>query len=239
MTVAILTAMAEEGALYRDTCTVTDTVDRASLTLHRATYAGHHLGLMQMGVGKVNAAMAAQVVLDLMAPDAVICTGTAGALHDGLAIGDIVVAEDGLQHDLHIEFLGLPPGQVPFTDLREFECEPSLVRAARSVELPEHTIRTGRVLTGDSFVQDPEQRRALHNELGGDCVEMEGAAVGQVCTLNDVPFLIVRAISDRADGSSDLDFQDFLQEAARSSARLVLELLSTLPTEEEEGPDGE
>ena len=226
MTIAILTAMAEEGALYRDTCTVTDTVDCASLTLHRATYAGHHLGLMQMGVGKVNAAMATQVVLDRLDPDAVICTGTAGALHDGLAVGDVVVADDCLQHDLRVDFLGLPPGQVPFTDLRIFETDPALRAAARAVTLPDRVVHSGRVLTGDTFVQDPATRRQLHEELGGDCVEMEGAAVGQVCALNEVPFLLVRAISDRADGESDIDFQDFLEDAAQASARIVLDLIA-------------
>ena len=228
MTIAILTAMAEEGQLYRDTCAVTGTVERAGLSLHRATHAGHDLLLTEMGVGKVNAALATQVVLDAVVPDAVVCTGTAGALHDGLDVGDIVVARDCLQHDLRVDFLGLPPGQVPFTDLRFFETDPSLRDAALAVDLPGHMIHAGRILTGDLFVQDETARHTLRDELSGDCVEMEGAAVGQVCTLNDVPFLLVRAISDRADGRSDIDFQASLEEAAQASAHVVLEVLRTL-----------
>jgi adenosylhomocysteine nucleosidase len=228
MRIAVLSAMAEELALYEETCRLAGTTEQAGLTLQAAHFEGHDLVLVKTGVGKVNAALATQLVIDRMGPDAVICTGTAGALHDGLSVGDLLVGEDCLQHDLRVEFLGLSPGHIPFTDLREFTSAPSLVQRARAVDLRGHTIHTGRILTGDTFVQDDAARRALHDELGGDCVEMEGAAVGQVCTLNDVPFLVVRALLDRADGSSDIDFQAFLHEAARSSARLVLQLLTEL-----------
>ncbi len=231
MTIAILTAMAEEGALYRDICDVADSLSQAGLTLHRAPYAGHDLVLATMGVGKVNAARATQVVIGAAAPDAIICTGTAGSLHDGLEVGDLVVGRDCLQHDLRVEFLGLPPGQVPFTDLRLFRASPPLVERAQAVELSGRTQHVGRVLTGDTFVQDAATRRALHDELEGDCVEMEGAAVGQVCTINEVPFLLVRAVSDRADGRSDVDFSAFLEDAAGASARLVLGVLEALPSE--------
>jgi len=225
MSLAILSAMAEEMERYLDTCTVTGTWQRAGLTFHEATYHGHDLVLVKGGVGKVNAAMCTQILVDGFDAEAVICTGSAGALHDGLDIGDIVVAEDCVQHDVRVDFLGLPPGQIPFSGLRFFEAAPTLVERARGVDLPGHTLRVGRVCTGDTFIQDEARRNEIREALGGDCVEMEGAAVGQVCTLNDVPFLLVRAISDHADGSSDVDFQDFLHEAAHSSARIVLHLL--------------
>jgi adenosylhomocysteine nucleosidase len=222
-----MSAMAEEMERYLDTCTVMGTRQRAGLTFHEAAYHGHDLVLVKGGVGKVNAAMCTQILIDEFAADAVICTGSAGALHDDLDIGDIVVAEDCVQHDVRVDFLGLPPGQIPFSGLRFFKAAPTLVERARDVELPGHTLRVGRVCTGDTFIQDEDRRNEIRKELGGDCVEMEGAAVGQVCSLNDVPFLLVRAISDHADGSSDVDFQDFLHEAAHSSARIVLHLLET------------
>jgi adenosylhomocysteine nucleosidase len=231
MAVAVLSAMAEEIELYLDTCTVDATRERAGLRLHEARHHGHDLVLVKAGVGKVNAALATQLLIDHYALDAVVCTGSAGALHDGLAIGDIVVATDCVQHDLHVEFLGLERGAIPFSDLRFFAAAEPLVRRARNVSLDGHAVRTGRVCTGDTFIQDEAARRQIREELGGDCVEMEGAAVGQVCTLNDVPFLLVRAISDRADGSSDVDFPSFLREAARSSAHIVLRLLAALDPE--------
>jgi adenosylhomocysteine nucleosidase len=227
-----MSAMAEEIELYLETCTIEKTRERAGLTFHEATYHGHDLVLVKAGVGKVNAAMCTQILVDDFDADAVICTGSAGALHDGLDIGDVIVAEDCVQHDVRVDFLGLPPGQIPFSDLRFFSADPALVDAARAVDLSEHTLRVGRLCTGDTFIQDEERRGAIREELDGDCVEMEGAAVGQVCTLNDVPFLLVRAISDRADGSSDIDFQAFLHEAAQSSARIVLHLLETIDATE-------
>jgi adenosylhomocysteine nucleosidase len=228
MTLAVISAMAEEMERYLETCPVDATRERAGLRLHEARYEGHALVLVEAGVGKVNAALCTQLLIDHYALDAVVCTGSAGALHDGLSIGDIVVATDCVQHDLHVEFLGLERGAIPFSGLRFFSAAESLVRRARAVPLDGHTVRTGRVCTGDTFVQDEAARRQIHEELGGDCVEMEGAAVGQVCTLNDVPFLLVRAISDRADGSSDVDFQSFLREAAEASAQVVLRVLDGL-----------
>lgn len=225
---AVISAMAEEIELYLDTCAVEATHEQAGLRIHEARYHGHDLVLVKAGVGKVNAALCTQLLIDRYAVDAVVCTGSAGALHDGFAIGDIVVAEDCVQHDVHVEFLGLERGQIPFSDLRFFRASETLVERARAVELEGHAVRLGRVCTGDTFVQDEAKRADIHEALGGDCVEMEGAAVGQVCTLNDVPFLLVRAISDRADGRSDVDFQSFLREAADSSATIVLQLLEAL-----------
>lgn len=228
MALAIMSAMAEEIDLYLETCTIGERHERAGLTLHEATYHGHDLVLVKAGVGKVNAAMCTQLLIDKFDVDAVVCTGSAGALHDNFEIGDIVVAEDCVQHDLDVSFLGLPRGAVPFSDLRFFAASAPLVAQACAVDLSGHRVRRGRVCTGDRFIQDEAARDAIHDELGGDCVEMEGAAVGQVCALNDVPFLLVRAISDRADGSSNVDFQAFLEEAAQSSARIVLQVLEAL-----------
>lgn len=228
MAIAIISAMAEEIELYLTTCTVEETWEKAGLQIHEARHEGHRLVLVKAGVGKVNAALCTQLLVDAYEIDAVVCTGSAGALHDGLEIGDVVVAEDCVQHDVHVEFMGLPAGQIPFSDLRFFAASDVLVERAREVQLSGHTLRTGRVCTGDTFIQDEAERTAIRETLNGDCVEMEGAAVGQVCTLNEIPFLLVRAISDRADGSSDIDFQAFLRDAAESSAQIVLHLLATL-----------
>jgi adenosylhomocysteine nucleosidase len=228
MPIAIVSAMAEEMQLYLDTCTVTASTERAGFAVHTATHAGHDLVLVKCGVGKVHAAMCTQLLVDRFDAAAVLCTGTAGAAHDGLDIGDLVVATDCVHHDIDVGFLGLPRGRIPFTDLRFFETSSHLRDLALAATGPAHTAHRGRVLTGDTFVQDRDYLRTIRDELGGDCVEMEGAAVGQVCTLNDVPYLVVRAISDRADGTSADDFQAFLHEAAETSARLVLHLLDAL-----------
>lgn len=228
MSLAIMSAMDTEMELYLEECDLCDSTERAGLKVHEARWKGHDLALVRSGVGKVNAAFTTQLLIEAFDAHAVICTGSAGAVNPALDIGDVVVAEDCVQHDVVVEFLGLPRGKIPFTDHRFFETDPDLRRHALEVSLSDHTVRSGRVLTGDTFVEDASYRRQIRVELDGDCVEMEGAAVGQVCAVNDVPYLVVRSISDRADGTSDIDFQSFLEEAARSSAQIVLHLLEAL-----------
>ncbi len=228
MTLAVLSAMEVELERYLERCTHDRSTQRAGRTVHEAEWRGHDLVLVQTGVGKVNASYCTQLVIDRYNVDAVLCTGSGGALTPTLDIGDVVVATDCVQHDVVVDFLGLPRGQIPFTDLRFFETSPWLRRNAAAVKLPEHVVVEGRVLTGDTFVEDAAHRHQLRGELDGDCVEMEGAAVGQVCAMNDVPYLVVRAISDHADGTSDVDFEAFMQEAARSSSEIVLSLLTAL-----------
>ena len=231
MPLAITSAMDVEMELYLDRCDIRESTTKAGLTFHEATWHGHDLVLVRAGVGKVNAALCTQILIDAFDADAVICTGSAGAVNPALNIGDIVVAEDCVQHDVVVKFLGLPRGQIPFTDFRFFTTDPALRNRALEVDLPDHRITSGRVLTGDRFIEDDADRQQLLKELDGDCVEMEGGAVGQVCAVNDVPFLIVRAISDRADGTSDVDFDAFLKEAAHSSAQIVLQTLEALDPE--------
>lgn len=228
MFVAVITAMEVEMERFRECCTLRGSSQRVGLMLHEAEWQGHDLVLVQSGVGKVNAALCTQLLIDLYDVDAVLCTGSAGALNSALDIGDVVVAEDCVQHDVVVDVLGVPRGQIPFTDLRFFETNPVLRRHAAEVSLPESSIVQGRVLTGDTFVEDTAHRQQLRETLDGDCVEMEGAAVGQVCALNEVPYLVVRAISDHADGTVDVDFEAFLKEAARASSEIVLHLLEVL-----------
>lgn len=220
--------MDAEVELYLDRCELRDSTERAGLTVHEAHWQGHDLVVVRAGVGKVNAARCTQLLIDDFGAQAVLCTGSAGAVNPDLDIGDIVVAEDCVQHDVKVDFLGIPRGQIPFTEHRFFETSPTLRQHAQAVSLPDHSIHVGRVLTGDTFIEEETYRHELRNQLNGDCVEMEGAAVGQVCAVNDVPYLVVRAISDHADGTSDVDFQSFLEDAARSSAQIVLHLLDTL-----------
>ena len=220
--------MEEEIQLYLDTCEVRDTTEVAGFTFHQARQAGQDVVVVKCGVGKTHAAMCTQILIDRFDAAPVLCTGTAGAAAVDLDIGDLVIARDCVHHDVDVSFLGLPRGCIPFTNLRFFETDERLRAIAQEVVMAEHTSRIGRVMTGDAFVQDARYLQTLREELEGDCVEMEGAAVGQVCTLNDIPYLVIRAISDRADESSDVDFQDFLHEAAETSAQVVLHLLEEM-----------
>lgn len=186
--------------------------------------------VVRCGVGKVLSAMVAQRSLDRFAPRAVALTGVAGALAPDLRPGDAVIARDTLQHDLDVTALGFALGEVPFTGERVFPCDPALVAAASGARI-DGALRTGRILTGDRFVTGADRACHAHlrADLAGDAVEMEGAAVAQVCTRNGVPFVIVRTISDRADGDAPADFAKVLAFAAANAAAVTRRLIDTDP----------
>ncbi len=183
--------------------------------------------VMKSGVGKVMAAMVTQRLIDAYRPRAVIFTGLAGGISDRLEIGDTLVAEDCIQHDLDASSLGFKRGEVPYSPYRVLVCDRTLVDAA-SFCIPEKgkAVR-GRVLTGDQFItkRDFASHRHLLEELKGDAVEMEGAAAGLVATVNKVPFLLIRTISDRADSNAKTDFHAFLSRASRNSLHFVRHVL--------------
>lgn len=189
----------------------------------------HPALVVRCGVGKVQSAMIAQYVIGEYKPDSIIVTGVAGALAADLAPGDAVVARDVIQHDLDCTPLGFARGEVPFTGERIFTCDPALVNAALSAKT-NHRLRSGRILSGDRFVThaDKECHAYMTGELAGDAVEMEGAAVGQVCSRNKIPFVVVRTISDRADGAAPADFSKILPLAATNAAAVTRRILEDL-----------
>jgi adenosylhomocysteine nucleosidase len=193
---------------------------------HEMTCFAHPVLVVRCGVGKVHAAMTAQRVIDEFKVDAIIVTGVAGALAPDLEPGDAVVARDVIQHDMDCTALGFARGEVPFTGERIFTCDPTLVASALTAKVG-HKLRAGRILAGDRFVthSDKECHAYMTGELAGDAVEMEGAAVGQVCARNKIPFVVVRTISDRADGAAPEDFSKILPLAAANAAAVTRKIL--------------
>ncbi len=176
------------------------------------------------GIGKVFASLITQHLLDRCNVRAVLFTGVAGAVAADLDPGDLLIAERLVHHDLDVRALGFERGHIPFTDFRYFESDPQCVQAALGVELSGVRMRTGCIGTGDQFITD----RSHLPDLGLDAVDMEGAAVAQVCTVNSIPFLIVRIISDRADGSAQLDFATNLPRLAHHSVEVLKAVVRSL-----------
>lgn len=181
------------------------------------------------GIGKVNAAATAQLMA-LQEPLALIFTGVAGALDRRLKVGDIVVASDAIQHDVDVSALGYEPGRIPGEPLT-WACDRALVdlAVAAAAELTDVTVERGRVASGDQFVADRERTRALRERFGASCVEMEGAAVAQVCARAGIPFVIIRSISDNADHDAQVSFREFTRLAAGRAKALVRALLRSMP----------
>ena len=196
-------------------------------TQHRGQLEGQEVLVSKSGVGKVMSAMVTQLLIDRWQPSAVICTGLAGSLQPHIEIGDTLLAADLVQHDLESTALNLPRGQVPFSDYRFLPSHPILLELAAGFRPANGQLHQGRICTGDQFItyREMNSHAYLTDELDGDGVEMEGASVALVCSVNRVPFLVARTISDRADANAATNFEAFLPQASRNSLDLVRFLL--------------
>ncbi len=196
-------------------------------TFYEGQFCGQNIIVVKSGVGKVFAAMVTQKLIELYDPKGIIFTGVAGSLNRKHKIGDVLVAKDCVQHDFNATGLGFSRGTIPYTDYKFFKTDEHLFNLALSAE-SEYNIHSGRILTGDQFLTKKEidEYDYLTDELGGDAVEMEGASVGQVCTINEVPFLIIRTISDKADEDAPIDFNNFLPIVAKNSVEIVSHILN-------------
>lgn len=200
-----------------------------SFTFYEGILAGKQVVICKSGVGKVFAALVTQKLIDTYAPAGILFTGVAGGISDKLNVGDVVVADDCIQHDLDARGLGFPRGAVPYTEHRYFKTDHRLKKLALSAPC-QHPIHEGRILTGDHFITKSEMHEFnyLTEELQGDAVEMEGAAVGQVCSVNEIPFLIIRTISDKANEEAAVNFNKFLPVVANNSFEVVSHILKML-----------
>ncbi len=200
------------------------------LDFYEGTLSGKKIVVGRTGVGKVMSAMVTQKLIDLYKPDAVIFSGIAGAVNPDLEVGDIVISRDCLQHDFDASSIGLKIGEIPFTGIRIIESDPVLLKAAESFVSSGTRVIQGRILTGDQFIMEKseEKRRFFTEELGGDAVEMEGAAVGFVAKMNNIPFILVRIISDKADGNAPSNFNSFLHSSSEKISGIVKHILEKL-----------
>ncbi len=168
----------------------------------QGSVAGVPVVVSRTGAGKTLSAMVTGYMINRFRPRRILCVGLAGALRDDLEVGDVVVARDTIQHDVDASACGFAPGRIPGTGYRELACDPLMLAVARAIDPPQGRAICGRVLTGDRFVDDPGERAALARDFGGDAVEMEGASIGLVATVHEIPYLVIRTISDVATGGA-------------------------------------
>ena len=230
--IGIIGAMDEEVAILKELMQLQREERKASMDFYIGKYAGKDVVVVRSGIGKVNAAICAQILISDFEVNAIINTGVAGAIHGDLEIGDIVVSDDVIQHDFDVTgFGGFKLGQIPRMKDYIFTADKALIEKAMNAgqkESNRHRVYQGRILSGDVFVASPEKKEFLWKELHGYCTEMEGAAVGHACYLSNIPFVIIRAMSDKADGTAHTNFNDFVHEAAKRSAEMVLDILTEI-----------
>lgn len=231
-TIGLMGAMDEEIALLLERVDNQVPAVVAGIRFVKGDLHGREVVVCKSGVGKVNAAAAAQILIDRFGVGALWFTGVAGAVHSDLNVGDIVISSSCQQHDMDVRPLGFPRGVIPYQEVSDFPADPGFIRLAEEAcirQCRDHKYKIGRVLSGDQFIADHEfVGSVLYDMLDGACVEMEGAALAQVCHMNRVPYIVLRSISDKADGSADVNFAEFTVMASQRSFEILHDMLQHL-----------
>lgn len=228
---AIVGALKEEIDLLEQEMTGVERTTRAGIDVACGQFRGVEVVLARCGIGKVNAAICTQMLIDHYALDAMIFSGVAGGLLPNMRPGDLVIASHLIQYDMDLTAFGRRHGELPDQD-RMTESDPGLVKQAadafdqafNGAETEPH-LMLGTVVSGDRFIQDPETLRWLQREFSALATEMEGAAVGYTCNLNEVPFVVIRGLSDTAGDEAANDYSDNLSAVCHNCYRLLEQLI--------------
>jgi len=230
MKIAIIGAMEEEVTLLRDNIEDKTQENVAGCEFTFGNMHGREVILLRSGIGKVNAAMSTTILLEKYKPDCIINTGSAGGFHPSLNVGDAVISTEVRHHDVDVTAFGYEYGQVPQLPAA-FLADENLILVAESAakELENFQIVKGLIVTGDSFMEDPERVAFVRSKFTDlQAVEMEAAAIAQVAYRFGVPFVIIRSLSDIAGKESEISFDQFIDKAATNSATLVMKMVEAL-----------
>lgn len=229
MKIGIVGAMAQEVEILTALMHNKQITQVANCTIYEGEIAGKSVALLQSGIGKVAAAMGTTALLQRCKPDLVINTGSAGGVASGLKVGDIVISKETIYHDADVTAFGYAKGQLP-------ACPPAFLSDEKLVTLAEqtalaqgHHVQSGLICSGDRFINNETLLTQIKQDFPAViAVEMEATAIAHVCHAFNVPFVVVRAISDAGDGEASMSFEEFLPLAAKQSSALVLGILEQL-----------
>ncbi len=185
--------------------------------------------LVEAGIGKVNAARTTQILIDNFNIDAIINVGSAGSANDELDIGDIVIGEKQVQHDFDITAFGHPKGYI--SNVGQYvESDSTLIKKMEQtiskMQDSEFKIEIGTIASGDIFCTELKMKEKIRTKFDADAIEMEGAAIAQVCKLDNIPFIIIRSISDKPNGNNNITFDQFLKKASKRCALIIEKFLN-------------
>ena len=220
-TIGIIGAMEQEIAYIKSAMDIVSVDKIAGLDFYVGKLHEKNTILVRCGIGKVNAAVCSQALIDAYKPDCVINTGAAGAISKDLDIGDIVISDELVMHDFDITHI--MPGYNGQEKYMKADSKLIEIAASEATFLYEKGVKVyvGRIATGDFFVCESETKEKIWSDYQALCVEMEGAAVAQACQMNNVPFLIVRAVSDKADEEAGMSLDEFVTSAAENSCEII------------------
>lgn len=230
MKIAIIGAMEEEVTLLRDNIKESSQETIAGCEFTFGTMHGAQVILLRSGIGKVNAAMSTTILLEKYKPDCIINTGSAGGFNPELNVGDVVISTEVRHHDVDVTAFGYEYGQVPQLPAA-FLADKKLIETAGMAanELKDIQSIKGLIATGDSFMSDSKRVEYIRTKFQNlQAVEMEAAAIAQVAHQFNVPFVIIRSLSDIAGKESNISFDQFIDKAALHSATLVMKMVKSL-----------
>ena len=224
----IIGAMEEEVETLKSKMDIKETREIAGMTFYRGTIDQKEIVLVRSGIGKVNMAACTQILIDHFNVEALVNSGVSGTLNPELNQGDIVISTEAVQHDFDTTSVGGKVGEIDRLGVAFFEASEELLAIANDAasSLATITVKEGQVASGDQFIAGGEAAEKIKTNFGEvSAVEMEGAAMAQVAYLNDIPYIIIRSISDKADGGADLSYEEFLPLAAKNSSDFVLKFI--------------
>ena len=221
--IGIIVATPEEMEELKNIMIESEKIKIFNLNFYKGKINGNNYVLVKCGVGKVNAARTTQLMIDNFNIESIINVGVAGGLSNNINIGDIIIGEKLVQHDFDITPFGYEKGYISETG-KYFESDLSLIQRCKNVKIENIQIRIGTIASGDIFCTDIKMKENIRAEFNGDCVEMEGASIAQTAYLCNIPFLVIRAISDIPNGKNQIDYDKFVVKAAKNCAEFIKQL---------------
>lgn len=231
MKIGIIGAMDLETELLKNRMTDIEVKEVAGLFFFKGKLMGKQVIVVTCGIGKTNSALCTQILISEFKVSRVINTGVSGAIHDDLNVGDLVISTDCMHHDFDCTGFGYDYGIIPRMNTSVFEADATLIdlayEASKAVVSGQKVMK-GRIVSGDQFVSSMEKKTFIENTFKALTTEMESASIAHVCALNRIPYVIIRGMSDKADGSAHVNFDEFAKEAADRSSQIVMAMLQAM-----------
>lgn len=229
--IGIIGAMSLEVETLKNSMNVNSITKKAGMEFLDGKLGDTDVVVVKCGIGKVNAGMCVQILADLYNVTHVINTGVAGSLRNEINIGDIVVSTNAMYHDMDVTVFGYQLGEVPQIGRADFPADVKMqeeaIKSCKKVN-PDISVFSGRIVSGDQFISSKEIKNKIIANFDGFCTEMEGAAIAHSAYLNELPFVIIRAISDKADDSAEEDYPTFERKAAEHCAKLIMDMVANI-----------
>lgn len=230
MILGIITAMQEEMEPLLKELVEDKRIKKAHMEFIKGKLWDKNVVIVISGIGKVNAAVCSQILIDDFNVNNIINVGVAGGIGENILPGDVVIGENLVQHDIDTSAFGDKIGQVPRLDTFDFKCDKAMIVAAKQAceGITNHKYYTGRIITGDQFIADIDKISMLRENFNAVACEMEGGSIAQVCYLNNIPFIVIRSISDNAGIGAHMDYNKFKEVAVENSTVILRNMLKIL-----------